>query len=198
VRTPNADSRNILKIYGHISAMPESYAQLLNGSVSNTVEPECDAAIFIINPAAGIDNATIEIWQGFNDFLTPRLVLVTVLEGMEMDFDDAVLLANRVFDQLLTPYLVLHNETGAPTGLISLSDLTTRDYSTTPPTVAEADEELVELVTEFRDEYLELLGDLDESAFATGIIFPAIPVNTQNGMGLDIVDRYLQELPSSS
>ncbi len=178
--------------------MPESYAQLLNGSVSNTVEPECDAAIFIINPAAGIDNATIEIWQGFNDFLTPRLVLVTVLEGMEMDFDDAVLLANRVFDQLLTPYLVLHNETGAPTGLISLSDLTTRDYSTTPPTVAEADEELVELVTEFRDEYLELLGDLDESAFATGIIFPAIPVNTQNGMGLDIVDRYLQELPSSS
>ena len=178
--------------------MPESYAQLLNGSVSDIVDPECDAAIFVINPAAGIDNETIALWQGFNDLLTPRLVLVTVLDGMEMDFDDAVLLANRVFDQLLTPYLVLHNEAGAPTGLISLNDLTTRDYSTTPPTVAEADGELAELVTEFRDEYLELVGDYDESAFSAGIIFPAIPVNAQNGMGLDIVERYLQELPSRS
>jgi hypothetical protein len=39
---------------------------------------------------------------------------------------------------------------------------------------------------------------MEDGAFAAGIIFPAIPVNLANGLGLDIVERYLAELPSSS
>ena len=178
--------------------MPEQFAQILGGSVASEVDPECDVAIFLINPSAGIDNATIDAWRGFDEYQTPRMVLVTVLDGMEMDFDDAVLVANRVFDPLVTPYLVLHGESGSPIGTISLTDLTTRDYSTNPPTVAESDAELQELVKDFREEYLDQMVEMEEGAFAAGILFPALPVNPSNGMGLDIVQNYLDELPSSS
>ena len=187
-----------IKIYGHVSAMPEQFAQILGGSVASDVEPECDVAIFLINPSAGIDNATIDAWRGFDEYQTPRMVLVTVLDGMEMDFDDAVLVANRVFDPLVTPFLVLHGESGSPIGTISLSDLTTRDYSTNPPTVSESDAELQELVKDFQEEFLEQMVEMDAGAFAAGILFPALPVNPSNGMGLDIVKSYLAELPSSS
>lgn len=187
-----------IKIYGHVSAMPEQFAQILGGYVDSEVDPLCDVAIFLINPSAGIDGATIERWHAFDEFQTPRMVLVTVLDGMEMDFDDAVLLANRVFDPLVTPYLVLHGESGTPIGTISLNDLSTRDYSTTPPTVGQSDVELQELVKEFQEEYQEQMLEMDEGAFAAGILFPAIPVNPLNGMGLDIVNEYLSELPSGS
>jgi hypothetical protein len=187
-----------IKIYGHVSATPEQFARALSGEVGDAVDSACDVAIFAINPAAGIDNETIELWRAFDEFQTPRMVLVTVLEGMEMDFDDAVLIANRVFDPVITPYLVLHGESGAPIGTISLADLTTKDYSTTPPTVGESDDELRELVKDFRDEYLDQVMEMEDGAFAAGIIFPAIPVNLANGLGLDIVERYLAELPSSS
>jgi translation elongation factor EF-G len=187
-----------IKIYGHVSATPEQFAQILCGKVSTEVDPECDAAIFLINPSAGIDNPTIDAWRGFDEFQTPRMVLVTVLDGMEMDFDDAVLVANRVFDPLVTPYLVLHGESGSPIGTISLSNLTTRDYSTTPPTSGESDSELQELVKDFRDEYLEQMVEMEDGAFAAGILFPAIPVNPANGMGLDIAREYLDQLPSRS
>ena len=187
-----------IKIYGHVSATPEQFAENLKGSVASEVDAECDVAIFIINPSAGIDNPTIEAWRAFDEFQTPRMVLVTVLEGMEMDFDDAVLVANRVFDPLVTPYLVLHGESGSPIGTISLTDLTTRDYSTTPPVVGESDSELQELVKDFQDEFLEQMVEMDDGAFAAGILFPAIPVNPANGMGIDIAREYLSELPSRS
>lgn len=185
-----------IKIYGHVSATPETFAKILGGEVAHESSPDCDVAIFVINPAAGIDNATIEAWRGFDEFQTPRIVLVTVLDGMEMDFDDAVLVANRVFDPLITPYLVLHNEAGSPIGTISLATLLTRDYSTNPPTDAASDEELQELVHDFQIEYQEQMMEMEEGAFAAGILFPAIPVNPSNGLGLDIVASYLKELSS--
>jgi translation elongation factor EF-G len=187
-----------IKIYGHVSATPEQFAQILGGEVSTSVDAECDVAIFLINPSAGIDNATIEAWRGFDEYQTPRMVLVTVLDGMEMDFDDAVLVTNRVFDALVTPYLVLHGESGSPIGTISLTDLTTRDYSVTPPVVSQSDSELQELVKEFQEEYLEQMVEMEEGAFAAGILFPALPVNPANGMGLDIAQEFLDQLPSRS
>ena len=46
--------------------------------------------------------------------------------------DDAVMLASRVFTQLITPYLVLHGDDGEPTALIRLQDLQIIDYSKLP------------------------------------------------------------------
>lgn len=192
------DAAKIINIYGHVSAAPEQIAKTFGGKVSTTVDGDCDLAIFAINPAAGIDAETIELWQGFDELQTPRLIVVTVIEGTELDFDDAVMLANRVFDQTVTPYLVLHGETGSPIGLISLAELTTVDYSTTPPTLGEADEELRQVVEDFREEYFAQMEEMEDGAFSAGILFPALPLNLANNLGVDLVHSYIKELPSSS
>ena len=147
---------------------------------------------------AGIDAQTISLWQELDDFQIPRLVLVNGLEGQELDFDDAAMLASRVFDQVITPYLVLHSDDGEPIALIRLQNLEIIDYSTNPPTTRHCDPEHEELVREFRDEYLEQTSEMDEGAFAAGIIFPAIPINLNKGIGVDVVHRYIDLLPSSS
>jgi translation elongation factor EF-G len=120
-------------VYGHESADPLSVAQAFSGTYSQEVHSQSDLAIFVINPATGIDQNTIDMWQGFDEFQVPRMVVVTQLEKSEADFDDAVMLANRVFDQVITPYLVLHDDQGLPVALISLADLRIIDYSTNPP-----------------------------------------------------------------
>lgn len=192
------DAVKSINIYGHISAQPEQLAQVFGAKVATEIDPTCDVAIFAVNPSAGIDNETINLWREFDEIQTPRLIVVTVLDGMELDFDDAVMVANRVFDQTVTPYLVLHGETGSPIGTISLVDYRTTDYSTNPPTVSDADEELRGVVEEFREEYLERIEEMEDGAFAAGILFPTIPINLTNKLGVDLVEKYLSELPSRS
>jgi translation elongation factor EF-G len=187
-----------IHIYGHVSASPAAIASAFQGSVSASAESESDLAIFAINPSAGIDEQTISLWQELDDFQIPRLVLVNGLEGQELDFDDAAMLASRVFDQVITPYLVLHGDDGEPTALIRLQDLEITDYSTVPPTTRHCDPEHEELVREFREEYFDQTSEMDEGAFAAGIIFPAIPINLNKGIGVDVVRQYIELLPSSS
>lgn len=183
-------------IYGHVSATPELFATLFGAHCEKSVNYSADVAIFLINPAAGVDTETINQWRELDEVQIPRLVVITVMDGMELDFDDAVMVANRVFDPLVTPYLVLHGENGTPIGTISLSNLETVDYSTTPKTHALADDELRDLVSEFREEFMSQMVEMEDGAFAAGILFPAIPVNPTNGLGIDIVKAYLDELPS--
>ena len=193
----NSPSKRI-HVYGHVSASPAAIASAFHGSVSASAEADSDLAIFAINPGAGIDAQTISLWQELDDFQIPRLGLVNGLEGQELDFDDAAMLASRVFDQVITPYLVLHGDDGEPTALIRLQDLEIIDYSTNPPTTRHCDPEHEELVREFREEYFEQTSEMDEGAFAAGIIFPAIPINLNKGIGVDVVKRYINLLPSSS
>jgi hypothetical protein len=197
---PSTSAERVIhaSIYGHVSATPELFAALFDAHHEKTINYEADVAIFLVNPAAGIDADTIENWRSLDEVQMPRMVVVTVMEGMELDFDDAVMVANRVFDSVVTPYLVLHGENGTPIGTISLDNFETIDYSSEPKTVAQADAELQELVSEFREEYLEQMMEMGDGAFAAGILFPAIPVNPVNGLGVDIVKRYLSELPGSS
>ena len=193
----NSPSKRI-HVYGHVSASPAAISSAFHGSVCASAEADSDLAIFAINPGAGIDAQTISLWQELDDFQIPRLVLVNGLEGQELDFDDAAMLASRVFDQVITPYLVLHGDDGEPTALIRLQDLEIIDYSTNPPTTRHCDPEHEELVREFREEYFEQTSEMDEGAFAAGIIFPAIPINLNKGIGVDVVMPYINLLPSSS
>ena len=183
-----------IHVYGHISADPVQVASSFNAQFSQIALPESDLAIFAIDPSAGIDQETIDLWQALDEFQVPRLVVVTHLEKLEADFDDAVMIASRVFDQVITPYLVLHDEAGLPAALISLSDLQIIDYSTTPTTVKSSEEEHQTLVQEFRDEYLELLADSGENAFSAGLLFPAIPLWIERGIGVDIVESFIKQL----
>jgi len=183
-----------IHVYGHLSADPAQVAAVFNAQISQSAVPDSDLAIFAIDPSAGIDQATIDLWQSLDEFQVPRLVVVTHLEKLEADFDDAVMIATRVFDQMITPYLVLHDDAGLPIALISLSDLQIIDYSTNPKTVRSSDEEHQTLVQEFREEYLELLADSGEKAFEAGLLFPAIPLWIERGIGVDIVESFIKKL----
>lgn len=196
--SPSSPPVKRIHIYGHVSASPQAIAETFSGSVAQSPEAESDLAIFAINPSAGIDQKTIDLWAALDDFQIPRIVLVNGLDGQELDFEDAVMVANRVFDQLVTPFLVLHADSGEPVALIRLHDLTIIDYSTNPPTVGAHEEEHEELVREFRDEYREQMQEMDDGAFAAGILFPAIPINLIRGIGIDIVKEYIDQLPGRS
>jgi translation elongation factor EF-G len=183
-----------IHVYGHLSAGPAQVATVFNAQFSQVAVAESDLAIFAIDPSAGIDQVTIDLWQSLDEFQVPRLVVVTHLEKLELDFDDAVMIATRVFDQMITPYLVLHDDAGLPAALISLSDLQIIDYSTNPKSIKSSDEEHQTLVQEFRDEYLELLADSGENAFEAGLLFPAIPLWIARGIGVDIVEGFITRL----
>jgi hypothetical protein len=185
-----------IAVFAHISAQPGGLAELFGGTVAVEVDSQMSLAIFAINPAAGIDQETIDLWHQVSEFQIPRLLLVVGLEGSEADFDDAVLVANRVLDSVVTPYLVLHGDNGEPIALISLQTLKIRDYSTNPPTERESEEEHQEIVGDFRAEYLEATEELGSDAFAAGLIFPAIPIVLGKNIGVDIAKEYIARLTS--
>ena len=183
-----------IHVYGHDSADPAQVASVFNAQFSEIAEPESDLAIFAIDPSAGIDQATIDLWQSLDEYQVPRLVVVTHLEKLEADFDDAVMIATRVLDQMMTPYLVLHDEAGLPAALIGLADLQIIDYSTQPSVSRSSDVEHQTLVQEFRDEYLELVAAAGDNAFSAGLLFPAIPLWIERGIGIDIVEGFIKQL----
>ncbi|CAB5240861.1 unannotated protein [freshwater metagenome] len=193
--TPSQNPR--ISVFGHESAHPEKIAQAFGGVLETTPTHECDLAFFVIDPNTGIDANTIENWATVDQWQIPRLVLVTGLEQSHGDFDDAVLIANRVLDQLVTPFLVLHDEAGLPCALISLSDLRVLEYSTNPPTIQESEPEHKTLVGEFALEYAEAITNAGDDAFVAGLLFPAIPVWLEKGIGVDIVKKYISEITQS-
>jgi hypothetical protein len=196
--SPSANAVKRIHVYGHASSSPQTVATAFGASFTGSPESESDLAIFAINPSAGIDQQAIENWAALDDFQIPRMVVVNGLEGQELDFEDAVMVANRVFDQLVTPYLVLHDDGGEAAALIRLQDLQIIDYTKNPPQLRASDPEHEELVREFREEYFDQTSEMDEGAFAAGILFPAIPINLIKGIGVDVVQSYIDLLPSSS
>jgi hypothetical protein len=95
---------------------------------------------------------------------------------------------------MATPYLVLYGDDGTPAALISLEDLTIRNYLHGVAVISESEAEHKELVSEFAQEYRELVESSGEDAFAAGLFFPAIPVNLENGIGIDVLVSYLSKL----
>ncbi len=199
---PTPSSRVRVHIYGHESADPQHVATYFGATLSNVVEPESELAIFVVDPSAGISPETISLWQGLDDFQIPRMVVVTHLENQSADFDDAVMLATRVFDQIVTPYLVLHDDAGFPCALISLETLEITDYSHDDHQVTMSTQEHQILVSEFRQEYLEHIELSGANAFAAGLLFPAVPLWIEKDLGVNIIRNYIDEiekaLPSSS
>jgi hypothetical protein len=191
---PGHQSALRFHVFGHSSAHPETIAREFGGVMDPPNPSECDLAIFVINPATGIDPESIAQWESLNDSMVPRLVVVTGLDNPQADFDDAVLLANRVFDLTVTPYLVLHDEAGIACALISLEDMKIYDYSTLPPKILPSEPEHQSLVQEFRSEYLAALDVMGKDGFAAGLMFPAIPVWIEKGIGTDIVRTYIAQL----
>jgi hypothetical protein len=183
-----------ISVYGHPSANPESVASVFGGKHVAHSDGSEDVAIFVINPNTGVDEQTVANWNALDDFQTPRIVVVTELDSGEADFDDAVLLANRLFDQVVTPYLVLHDDLGAPCALISLETQEIIDYSGSLEKRIPSDPEHKTLISEFVEEYSSHLAVMGDGAFAAGLLFPAIPLLIEKRIGIDIVRKYLAEI----
>jgi hypothetical protein len=188
-----------IALYGHISATPAALRRELEARGLTLQEiggdpADIDCAIFAINPSAGIDAETIANWESLNDYLTPRILVALALPGADLDFDDAVLLGNRVLDQLVTPFLVLHADDGSPAALISLEDLTVRNYVHGIAVLSESESEHRELVADFQKEYMEAMAQVGDGAFSAGLLFPAIPINLDSGIGMDVLISYLNQL----
>ena len=193
------ENGNIWRLYGHASAATSALSQALGAEVSDHVESEIAAAIFAINASSGVDQRTVELWHEFDELLMPRILVITGFNEGLQDFDDAVALAKRLLDDVATPVLVLHDDDGSPCALIDLETMKINNYRTNQ--ITDAEPEHLELVAEFREEYLAQLEAVGENGFATGIFFPAIPVlvnDPEFNLGVDIVKRYLNSLPSLS
>lgn len=187
------------RLYGHPGAATSALSQALDAPIATEIEPSISAAIFVINASQGIDQRTIELWHGFDEYLLPRILVVTGFDEGLQDFDDAVLLAKRLLDDVATPYLILHDDDGTPCALIDLKTMQINNYRSNRISAAEA--EHLDLLKEFRDEYLTQLEAAGDDGFESGIFFPAIPVlldGPEFNLGVDIVKRYLESLPSVS
>ena len=196
-----------IAVIGHQSADPEGVAQAIPDTFSVSVAyadqlnyefPEFAAVVLAISAYEGAPNSLIDVWNELAELLIPRAIVITKIEHEDADFDEAVLIARRMFGEGVTPYLVLHSDAGDPIALIDLQSLEIIDYSTSPATTRASDPEHEELVHDFRQEYLEQTSEMDEGAFAAGIIFPAIPINLIKGIGVDVVQGYIDLLPSRS
>lgn len=155
---------------------------------------QIDLFILLADARTGISDAMISAWHFYQERLFPRLLIVQGLEDTSTDFDDIVLIANRTLETLATPFLVLHGEDGKPSGLIELETGTVFDYSSPHVLSSVANQELLELVGEFQDEYRENFHELGADAFQAGILAIAIPISNPNQLGIAEITRYLQLL----
>ena len=190
---------------GHSSSQPRELLDDLELSQAEVIVEEssefaeidfnaCDAFMLVINAKTGVSGAMIELWNRVSDRQIPRMILVNGLELSEIDFDDIVLIINRVLENVVTPYLVLHDEVGEPSGLISIADGNVHDYSGTEEINYKADDELLNLVTEFREELMLALSEMDESAYQQGIVVPALPYIRAKKIGLREIQDFARVL----
>jgi len=186
-------------VAGHPSSQPEFLPQQLHISAEvwriedahslPTEVNSIDAFMLAISAKSGVSKAMIELWSRISELQIPRMIIVNGLEFSEVDFDDVVLIANRVLENVITPYLVLHDELGEPTGLISLTDVMIHDYSGETARLYPADEELISIVSEFRDELVLATTEMDESSYSQGLLVPAIPYIPSKKIGVSEIQQ---------
>ena len=157
---------------------------------------ESDVALFLVSAQDGIVSADLEKWRIARELYIPSLVVICDLLVSEIDFEDMTAIASKMLDPVVTPYLVLHGEDGRPAALINLETLLLSDYSDGGVSTRTADPEHVELVSEFRDEYLEAIEDAGEDSFSAGLLFPALPWVEGTRIGLDQIKEYLDQVPT--
>ena len=153
-----------------------------------------DFFALLVDARSGISPQMIEIWQHYQERQFPRVLLVQGIEFSESDFDDIVLIGNRVLEQFATPYLVLHDEVGAPTALISLEDNIVHDYSGSNLTKYPAESEMIELISEFQDEYTQVYRELGAEGFFQGIFAIALPIGSTKNFGIAELNGIIESL----
>ena len=157
-----------------------------------------DVAIFLVSANDGIVSADLEKWRLSRELYIPSLVVICDLLTSEIDFEDMTAIATKMLDPVVTPYLVLHSDDGRPAALIHLEMLKILDYSEGSLAIRDADPEHIDLVAEFREEYLEAIEDAGEDSFEAGLLFPALAWVEGTSIGPDQLKEYLDQIPTLS
>lgn len=160
-------------------------------------EAHFDLVFFLIHADRGISQAEIDRFNRVRELQIPTLVLVALSHDKEVDqdqwdFDDVVMLANRVLEKVVTPFLVLHDDDGAPVGLYYLEQDSVIDYSKEEPRLTPADPELSEIVAEFKSEFEEEEFMVDD--FLTGLRTIAIPYIPERNIGNTEIKSFVTKL----
>lgn len=166
--------------------------------VENFPLEQADGAIFLVSAEVGIVSADIASWHTARELYIPSLVVISDLTSSEIDFEDMSAIASKMLDPVVTPYLVLHGDDGSAAALIDLETLAIFDFSSGVALESPASSEHIELVAEFREEYLEQISAAGEASFEAGLLFPAIPWVPMNGIGLTQIRKYLDLIPAVS
>lgn len=159
-----------------------------------------DLIVVIIAADRGISTAEIETFNQLRERQIPALLLVTSLlphDGITLaddrwDFDDITMLISRTLEKPITPFLVLHDDAGLPIALYDLKSEKVLNFSTGSAVEEESDQELKDLVKEFKVEFDD--EDFTEDDFTTGLRVVAIPFIPERGIGVDQSVRLLTML----
>jgi len=165
-------------------------------SISPVELENADVSLFLVSAGDGIVSADLAKWRLARDLYIPSLVVICDLLESEIDFEDMSAIATKMLDPVVTPFLVLHSDDGKPAALINLESLRVLDYSSGTLEEREADLEHVELVSEFREEYLEAIEDAGEDSFIAGLLFPALPWIEGTPIGIAQIQSYLDLIPA--
>jgi hypothetical protein len=166
---------------------------------------EADLAIFLIHADRGLSPEDISTFHQIRELQLPTLILVASLAPElapefvpgsdardQWDFDDVVMLVNRVLEQAVTPFLVLHGEDGAPSGLFDLGRNVVIDYSLGDRREDSPDADLIGLTEDFRNEYQE--SGFTGQDFFSGLTVLALPFIPERGIGVFEIRELLTKL----
>lgn len=167
----------------------------INNSTTEMLNPD-EIFALLVDASSGVSNSMLELWNYVSDRQYRRILLVQGLENSESDFDDIILIANRVMEEIATPYLVIHDENGAPVGLVDLEKTEVRSYEDDELRIMPCDDSLLELIAEFRKEFFEDFLLLGKDAFADGLYALGIPIGLKRPFGIAELNSILAGLPT--
>ena len=167
----------------------------IDASSMELLEPD-EVFILLVDARSGFSNPMIELWNYAAERQYRRILLVQGLEDSESDFDDIILIADRMMEKIATPYLVIHDESGTPIGLVDLEKAEIRNYQGKNMSLAPCDDSILDLIAEFRREYLEEFLFLGEAAFADGLFGIGIPIGSKTPFGVTELNSILAALPT--
>jgi hypothetical protein len=152
--------------------------------------------VVIASAKTGIDSNVVKNWATFRELYIPTIVAVIDFEDGDVDFEDMSAIVGKMLEPVLTPYLVLHADTGEPTALINLEDQMITDYSNSKVNKITSDAEHRELVLEFKEELNTALNEGGWDQFVQGLIIPAIPLILRNKLGIAEIKHFLDLIPT--
>lgn len=175
----------------YTASIPRDFPQL-----TINAEGDVDLGLFILEADRGIAQEEIAAFQSFRDLQLPTLILVAGLwpQATEdsWDFDDMVMLINRVLENAITPYLVLHDDDGVPSGLYDLARDLAIEQRGEMRNESEADLELKSLIVDFKEEWDE--EDFQVEDFTSGLRVVAIPYVPERRVGVHEAQQLITTL----